>query len=94
MVVTDDFQRGVDSLRAVDRSQLTEEDLVLIDAALAVAEQVRRLPDRPDTGSAPPPALISGAEGGQGAGTAAGHVMERAQKTIAQVDQILSGTQQ
>ena len=82
LVVTEEFDRGVEMLGAVERSKLAETDTALLDAALGVAGQVRRLPDAPD---AEPPAAASPA------GDAAGRAMAQARKAIAQVDEILSG---
>jgi len=78
LVVTDDFEMGAELLRGVDKSRLAEDDARLLDAALAVASQVRRLP-APHADAAPP------------AGAALGPVLERGQKMIAEVDQMLNG---
>ena len=81
LIVSDDFEKGVELLSAVERGKLAEPDAVLLDAALAIAGQVRRLPEPPEPEDAAPPAANEGA----------GQAVARAQKTIAQVDEILSG---
>ncbi len=78
LVVTDDFEMGAELLRGVDKSKLAEDDARLLDAALAVTSQVRRLPE-PYADAAPP------------AGAAFGPVLERAQTMIAEVDRMLNG---
>jgi len=82
LIVTEEFDRGVEILGAVEQSRLAETDAALLDAALSVAGQVRRIPDPPDT---EPPAAASPA--GEGAGQA----LAQARKAVAQVDEILSG---
>ena len=82
LIVTEEFDRGVEVLGAVERSKLAETDTALLDAALSVAGQVRRMPDTPD---AEPPGAVSPA--GEGAGQA----LAQARKAVAQVDEILSG---
>jgi len=82
LVVTEEFDRGVEVLGAVERSKLADTDTALLDAALAIAGQVRRLPDPP--GSEP-------SEAAGPAGEAAGQALAQARKSVAQVDEILSG---
>lgn len=79
LIVTEDFERGVEVLGAVERSRLDDGDAALLDAAVGVAGQMRRMPDLPD---AEPPA--AGAP-------EANQALAQARKTIAQVDDILSG---
>jgi chemotaxis protein MotC len=83
LIVTEEFDRGVEVLSAVERSKLAETDAALLDAALSIAGQVRRMPDTPN---AEPPAAASGA------GEVTGQALAQARKAIAQVDEILSGT--
>ena len=76
LVVTEDFDRGVEMLGAVERSKLADTDTALLDAALGIAGQVRRLPDAPAS---------------EPIDTAASQVLAQAHKSVAQVDEILSG---
>ena len=80
LIVTEEFDRGVEVLGTVERSKLAETDAALLDAALSVAGQVRRMPDPPD---AEPPVAASPAGEGQ--------ALAQARKAVAQVDEILSG---
>lgn len=82
LIVTEEFDRGVEVLGAVERSKLAETDVALLDAALSIAGQVRRMPDTPD---AEPPRAASPA------GEVAGQALAQARHAIAQVDEILSG---
>jgi chemotaxis protein MotC len=83
LIATDDFERGVEMLGAVERNKLVETDAVLLDSALGIAGQVRRLPDGPEPESEPP--AVPGA-----AGLGGSEILERARKTIAQVDAMLA----
>jgi chemotaxis protein MotC len=78
LIVTEAFDRGVEILSAVERSKLAETDASLLDAALSIAGQVRRMPATPD---AEPLA----------AGEVTGQALAQARKAIAQVDEMLSG---
>jgi chemotaxis protein MotC len=78
LIVTEAFDRGVEMLGAVERSKLAETDTALLDAALAIAGQVRRPPDPPDS----EPADAAGPED---------QMLARARKSVAQVDEILGG---
>jgi chemotaxis protein MotC len=79
LIVTEAFERGVEILDALDRDKLAEADISLLDAALSIADQVRRMPNAPD---AEPPAA---------AGEAASRALAQARETISQVDGLLSG---
>jgi chemotaxis protein MotC len=79
LIVTEEFDRSVEVLSAVERGKLAETDAALLDAALSIAGQVRRMPDTPD---AEPPSV---------AGEVTGQALAQARKAIAQVDEILSG---
>jgi chemotaxis protein MotC len=83
LIVTDDFDKGVENLRTVERSKLDETETVLLDAALSIASQIRRLPAGPEPDSPPP-----GEKGASSTGES--QVVQRARKAIAKVDQILS----
>ncbi len=76
LVVTEEFDRGVEMLGTVERTKLADTDTALLDAALGIAGQVRRLPDAPAS---------------EPADVAAGQVLAQARKSVAQVDEILSG---
>jgi len=76
LVVSAEVERGAAMLSGIDRSKLVESDLALVDAGLAVAAEVTRLPEPTDAEDAPP--------------SAASHAVERAMKAIAQVDQMLN----
>jgi len=45
LIVTDEYPRGLELLKAIDRSQLGPSDAELLDAARDIAKQVRRLPE-------------------------------------------------
>ncbi len=45
LIVTDEYPRGLELLKAIDRSQLGSSDAELLDAARDIAKQVRRLPE-------------------------------------------------
>lgn len=79
LIITEDFDRGVEMLGAVERGRLAGTDAALLDAALAVAGQMRRLPDLPDT---EPPAAAATPGGNQ--------ALEQARRAIARVDAMLS----
>ncbi|HWB44660.1 MAG TPA: chemotaxis protein MotC, partial [Hyphomicrobiaceae bacterium] len=52
LVVSEDFEQGLTILKSVDRQYLTDQDKDLLNAAISVAEDVRRPPADP---SGPPP---------------------------------------
>ena len=79
LIVTEAFERGVEILDALDRDKLAETDTALLDAALSIADQVRRMPNAPD---AEPPAA---------AGEVASRALAQARERISQVDGLLSG---
>ena len=82
LIVTDDFDRGIEVLSAMERGKLGEPERVLLDAALSIAGQIRRMPAEPEVDSAPPADNAKGTDPDQ--------VLERAQKALARVDQMLS----
>jgi chemotaxis protein MotC len=82
LIVTQEFDKGVETLSAVERSKLGGSEVALLDAALSVAGQMRRLPDEPEADSEPP-------AGVETIGAAA--TLERARRAITQVDEMLSG---
>jgi chemotaxis protein MotC len=75
LVATDELERGIETLRTLDQSKLTVGDAVLREAALAVAADVRRLPET--TAAA------------QAQGPERSPAVERALRSIAQVDELL-----
>lgn len=80
LITTEDFDRGVEMLGSVERGKLAGTDAALLEAALDIAGQMRRLPDLPD---AEPPAAAAMPGGNQ--------ALEQARRAIARVDAILSG---
>jgi chemotaxis protein MotC len=82
LIVTEDFDRGVEILGAIERSKLAEPDAALLDGALAIAGQLRRMPDPPDSEPTMSP---------DQADAAAGQVLAHARKVVVDVDEILSG---
>lgn len=86
LVVTDDFDRGLKSLQGAERAKLTGEDAELLDAALQVAQEVRR---EPPVGDAPPPPPKPGALD-RSAQLAKSEVARQAREVIAEVDRFLS----
>jgi chemotaxis protein MotC len=85
LVVSDGLAKGLEMLGRADRSKLAQADEALIEAGLAVADAVQRPPETADPEDEAKLAAVAG-EGG----AAASAVVARAQKTFAQVDQMLS----
>jgi chemotaxis protein MotC len=81
LVLTDDIDKGAAMLEAIDRAKLGEEGAELASAAGAVAAEIRRLP--PIAGAVEPAGGTDLAATFKVAGTA--------QKTMAQVDELLIG---
>lgn len=79
LIATQDFDRGVETLGTIEASKLPETDAALLEAALSVAAQVRRMPDAP---AEPPSAAPTGERDSQ--------AVVQAREAIAQVDRILS----
>jgi chemotaxis protein MotC len=94
LVVTDQLETGVDMLSGVDRSRLDEPEAALIDAALAVAVQVRRDPVPGPEGPPPADADEKTEVRGRGMATSGGQLETRARNAIARVDRILDGARQ
>ena len=92
LIVTDRHDEGVEILASLDRSTLADEETALLDAALAVAGQVRRsIADFAGTG--PPPGVES-AKGPGWEAQATSDMRAKAKNALAQVDQLLSGKSQ
>jgi chemotaxis protein MotC len=83
LIVTDDYDRGIETLSAIDRSKLGEHERALLDVALVVAGQIRRMPAELEPDSVPP-------SENDGSGAGASQALDRAHKALAQVDQMLS----
>lgn len=87
LIVTDDYDRGLEALRRIERSKLEERDAELADVAMAVASEVRR--------PAEPGETIPAADAGKNDGTTPAadtlKSVERAQQALARVDALLSG---
>ena len=79
LIVTEAFERAAKTLVALERSKLAETDTALLDAALSIADQVRRMPEPPD---AEPPAV---------AVEAASRALAQSRNVISRVDELLSG---
>lgn len=94
LVATEGVEQGVETLAAIARGSLNDEDGSLMDAALAVAGQVRRPIESPT------PAGVAAAPGEKGeasdrpAGDATAELLARARKAIAYVDQLLTEADQ
>jgi hypothetical protein len=54
--VTDDYEKALAGLQGIQRTQLARKDAAMLDAALFVAREVRRLPVLTQAGAPPPPA--------------------------------------
>jgi chemotaxis protein MotC len=79
LIVTGEFEQGFAALQAADRAQLETEDAELLDAALAVAEQIRRPPAASGPPGLPPPGLPPSPK------------LEAARQAVAQIDAMLGG---
>lgn len=91
LVATDEMEKGVETLKALDKEKLAKSEIELFDAALSVAEQVKREPPPFDV-EAEPPALSKAAIKRDRNGVAATQpTAERAQRLLDNVDQLLLG---
>jgi chemotaxis protein MotC len=79
LVVTEDFDKGVSALEAMDRGGLDEEDAELLDAARSVAAEVRRQPVPNDA-----PSRVRGED----AATTV-QIAETARQTMARADRLI-----
>ncbi len=87
LVVTEDYESGVAALIGLDKTALDARDAELLEAAFAVAEEVRRPPSAGDT-NAPPADSVSQAKGDS---VPELKTVALAQKVLARVDAILTG---
>ena len=94
LVVTEDLEKGVAALAGIERASLGDEDASLVQAALAVAEQIRRPVAEQAPALQPTDVEGSTAAPGQQMADAGTQAMTRAQEAIAQVDQMLTGASQ
>lgn len=91
LIVTAEYERGLSSLTRMKREKLSASDAGLVDAALEVADQIRR-PPAPSSSiaSAEPTAGVSAERVRELSGIGLG-VIGRAQAMVANVDALLSG---
>jgi chemotaxis protein MotC len=82
LIVTDDFDKGVEALTAIERGKLGDAEQGLLDAALSVAGQIRQMPAEPEPDSAAPVDKGKSADPGE--------AVKRAQNALSRVDQMLS----
>jgi chemotaxis protein MotC len=82
LIVTDDFDRGIEVVSSIERGKLGEPERVLLDAVLSIAGQIRRLPAEPEADSAPPGDNVKDKDSDR--------VLGRVRRALAQVDQMLS----
>ncbi|MFM9849264.1 MAG: chemotaxis protein [Hyphomicrobiaceae bacterium] len=92
LIVTEDYDSGVAALMAIDKAGLDARDAELLDAAFAVAEEVRRPSGAYDASAPLPEEPASGAKGDPAAPKPKS--VELAQKVVARVDAILAGVRQ
>lgn len=92
LIVSEDYDAGVASLRDIDKTGLGARDAELLDAAFAVAEEVRRPAGAYDAGG-PPPEEPAPDAGSQLAAPKSKSV-ELAQRVVARVDAILAEARQ
>lgn len=90
LIVTEDYEKGATALKDIDKTVLDARDAELLEAAFAVAEEVRR-PAVPDAGASPPEELAPTAKGDPPAGLKS---VELAQKAMVRVDELLAGVRQ
>ncbi len=88
LVVTEDLEKGVEMLSGIERVSLGDEDASLVDAALAVAEQIRR-PVAEQAPAVQPPGLEEPRTADVDV-----QAMARAREAVARVDRMLSGAEQ
>jgi chemotaxis protein MotC len=90
-VVTKRSEEGLVALRSINRSMLGGRDQVLLDAALAVAREIRRPPAMPAKGADVKPKANAGEpEQGEPTEAAGSARIAHAQEVIAGVDKLLS----
>jgi chemotaxis protein MotC len=82
LLVTDQFDKGLEELRALPTDRLDAEEEGLLAAAFSVAEEIRRPPRQPQSTDSPPP----------GAGVP--RIAAAARDAIAKVDTLLAGARQ
>jgi chemotaxis protein MotC len=90
LIVTEDHDSGVAALMNIDKTGLDARDAELLDAAFAVAEEVRR-PAAPDAGVLPPEDPAASPKGDPLPKLKS---VELAQKAMARVDALLAGARQ
>lgn len=94
LVVTEDLEKGVEALAGIERGSLGDDDASLVEAALAVAEQIRRPVAEQAPALQPPDLEEHAAPPGQHKADTGAQAMTRAREAIARVDQMLTGASQ
>ena len=92
LIVTEDYDSGVAALMTIDKAGLDARDVELLDAAFAVAEDVRRPSGAYDASVPLPEEPAPGTKGDPAAPKSKS--VELAQKVVARVDAILAGVRQ
>lgn len=90
LIVTEDYDSGIAALMNIDKAGLEVRDAELLEAAFAVAEEVRR-PVAPDAGILPPEDPVASSKGDSLPKLKS---VELAQKAMARVDALLAGVRQ
>ena len=90
LIVTEDYDGGITALTDIDKTGLDARDAELLEAAVAVAEEIRR-PAAPDAGILPPEDPAAGTKGDPPPKLKS---VELAQKAMARVDALLAGVRQ
>lgn len=91
LVATEEMSQGVENLNSIDKQKLTDPEVELVDAALAVAEEVKREPPPFDDEAEPPALSKAGLKRDRNGVAATQPSAERAQQLIDRVDQLLLG---
>jgi chemotaxis protein MotC len=93
LVVTEDLEKGVKTLAEIERASLGDDDASLVDAALTVAEQIRR-PVAEEAPALQPPGIEENTTSRPRTADAGALAMTQAREAIARVDQMLTGASQ
>ncbi len=89
MVATEDYEKAVAQLNTIDRNRLAPRDQALFDAALELSKRIR-LPPQVEGPITEPPA-VSAEQGKQIKFQQTPQLIDNAQKTIGQADDLLNG---
>jgi chemotaxis protein MotC len=91
LVATDELESGLAALEGIDKSLLDGSDGELLEAALALAGEMRRWPESGDAAGGMPEIEAKAHEAERPVISATARVLSAAQKSNARVDQMLSG---